>query len=68
LPGLRLLHEGQLNGWRERVSVHLGRRPADSGDHEMTTFYDKLLDALQHTAVGNGESLLLPARAAWDEI
>ena len=30
VPGLRFFHEGQLEGRKARVSMHLGRRPVES--------------------------------------
>ena len=50
LPGMCLLHEGQLSGARERLSVHLGRRRPKPEQVEITAFYGKLLGE----AVGNG--------------
>ena len=66
LPGLRLLHEGQLTGARVRVPVHLRRRPVESPDPVITAIYQHLLGALNGSAVGCGEGRRLEARAAWD--
>ncbi|MDB6032587.1 MAG: Alpha amylase catalytic region [Verrucomicrobiales bacterium] len=61
LPGLRLLHEGQLEGLSKRISVHLGRRPPDDPSHEVVRFYEKLLAFLPTTFVGKGRWRLLEA-------
>ena len=45
LPGARLLHEGQFEGWRVRLPVFLGRRPAEPVDHDLAAFYGRLLQA-----------------------
>lgn len=55
LPGLRLLHEGQLTGARLRASVHLRRRAAELADHKLSQWYENLLLALQNSTVGKGE-------------
>jgi glycosidase len=47
LPGAKLLHEGQFQGRRTRVTVFLARRPEEPFDYDVERFY-KLL--LQRTA------------------
>ena len=42
--GLRFFHEGQLEGRRVHVSMHLGRRPWEPVDDELRAFYGRLLD------------------------
>ena len=64
LPGMRLLHEGQLTGARVRASVHLRRRAAESIDTDLTAFYEALLRALRQFAVGKGEFELIEGTAA----
>jgi hypothetical protein len=46
LPGLRLLHEGQLEGRQVRLPVHLGRRPDEEPLESMEQFYRSLLEVL----------------------
>jgi hypothetical protein len=46
-PGLRFFHEGQLEGRRTHVSMHLGRRPAEPVDAPLRAFYLALLEALR---------------------
>jgi len=65
LPGLRLLHEGQLDGARIRPPVQLARRAAESGDPAVVALYNELLTALRQTPVGRGEGVLLHPRPAW---
>ena len=65
LPGLRLLHEGQLSGARLRVPVQLGRRPGEPLDREIAALYTTLLKTLKSTAVGQGNGILLVPRSAW---
>ena len=66
VPGLRFFHEGQLEGRRIRVSMHLGRRPAEPVDASCEAFYDRLLDVLKRPEVRDGDWRLLDCRPAWD--
>ncbi len=43
LPGAKLFHEGQLEGWRVKLPVQLGRRPAEPVDVNLRAFYHALL-------------------------
>ncbi|HLL75007.1 MAG TPA: alpha-amylase family glycosyl hydrolase [Pyrinomonadaceae bacterium] len=64
LPGLRLLHEGQLEGRRHKLSVHLGRRPDEETDSRLAGHYRRLLAALRHEVFHEGRWRLLEAREA----
>jgi hypothetical protein len=66
VPGLRFFHEGQLEGRRLRVSMHLGRRPTEPADAALIEFYGRLLDCLKSATVRDGEWQLLDCRPAWD--
>ena len=66
LPGLRLLHEGQLEGWRTKLSVHLGRRPQEPTDEGVLSHYRRLLAALSRPVFHDGEWRQVEPRAAWD--
>jgi glycosidase len=67
LPGMRLLHEGQLSGLRVHANVHFAKRGMESADESIPMFYAQLLAALLRTAVGNGEWRLLKPIVAWAE-
>jgi glycosidase len=67
LPGMRLLHEGQLTGARRRVPVQLSRRFAEPKVEEITRMYEQLLTLLPQTSVGQGKADLLKPRSAWPE-
>jgi len=66
LPGMRLLHEGQLTGATIRTPVHLRRRPPAIPQPEVAAFYEKFLTTLKTTAVGKGTAELLKPAQAWD--
>jgi hypothetical protein len=55
LPGLRLFHEGQLDGWRVKLPVQLGRRPAEETLPQVETFYRRLLAALRDPVFHDGD-------------
>lgn len=42
-PGARLVHHGQLAGWRVKMPVQLGRLPGEATDVEVEPFYQALL-------------------------
>jgi glycosidase len=59
LPGLRLVHEGQMEGWKVKLPVHLGRRKAEMPDENLQDFYQHLLDAVRQPVFHDGEWQLL---------
>jgi hypothetical protein len=65
-PGLRFFHQGQLEGARKKVPVHLGRGPREAVDESLREFYDRLLTALQDKVVRTGEWQLLDCQPAWE--
>lgn len=60
-PGLRFLHDGQLEGRKIRVPVQLCRRPQEPVDADLQQFYERLLNALPE-----GECRLLECTPAWE--
>lgn len=65
LPGMRFLHEGQLEGLRKRLPVQLVRRSREPPDGGIAAMYDALLAALRGSAVGRGSPDLLVPGQAW---
>jgi hypothetical protein len=65
-PGLRFFHEGQLQGWPKKISVHLCRGPEQLTDTELQAFYRHLLDALRLDVFRNGAWQLLECNPAWE--
>jgi hypothetical protein len=66
VPGLRFFHEGQLEGRRAKVSMHLGRRPQESEDPAIRAFYWRLCDCLKRPELREGKWQLLDCKPAWD--
>ena len=65
-PGLRFFHQGQLEGKRVRIPVHLGRGPVEAAEPGIAAFYDGLLECLKDPAFRDGHWQLLECRPAWD--
>ena len=65
-PGLRFFHQGQREGKRVRIPVHLGRGPDEATDAGIAAFYDGLLECLKDPAFRDGDWQLLECRPAWD--
>lgn len=59
LPGLRLVHEGQITGNRIKLPVHLGRRQIEPPIEGLETFYRILLANLRDPVFHIGEWRLL---------
>ena len=53
--GLRLFHEGQLEGRKVKLPVFLARRPDEPVDAVLQDFYRRLLGALRLEALHTGE-------------
>jgi hypothetical protein len=66
VPGLRFFHEGQLDGRRVHVSMHLGRRPDEPADTGLRAFYERLLAVLRREEVHSGAWRLSECKPAWD--
>lgn len=66
LPGMCLLHQGQLSGAKLKLPVQLGRAPVEPESAEIKTIYMTLLNALPKTFIGQGAGQLLAPRAAWE--
>lgn len=59
-PGLRFLHQGQLEGFTRHISPHLCRGPAERTDTDLAAWYEKLLELLRDPAVRDGTWSLAP--------
>jgi len=65
VPGMFLVHDGQLDGARVRTPVELGRRPDEPVDAELRAFYDRLLEVIGADAIRRGSPIHLEPRATW---
>jgi glycosidase len=64
-PGLRFFHEGQLEGRRTRVSMHLGRRRPEPADGALQEHYRRLLELLKRPELRDGRWALCDCRQPW---
>lgn len=64
-PGLAFFHEGQLEGRRKHIAVHLCRGPSEPLNIDCRAFYARLLDVRRHPAIATGSWQLLNATPAW---
>ena len=68
VPGMHLVHEGQIEGRRVKIPVQLGRRPAEPSDLLIQAHYKRLLRALSDPVFHEGAwQLLEPQRAGISE-
>ncbi len=65
-PGLRFFHQGQREGKRVRIPIHLGRGPSEPVDAEILSFYGRLIACLKDPAFRDGVWQLLACRASWE--
>ncbi|MCS6988481.1 MAG: alpha-amylase family glycosyl hydrolase [Chloroherpetonaceae bacterium] len=68
MPGMRLVHQGQIEGYSRRLPVQLLRRYDEAGDERIAQFYQRLSHALQNPAITCGNFQLLNARGDQDVI
>jgi hypothetical protein len=54
LPGLRLVHDGQMEGRRIKLPVQLGRRSAEIPEPGLSEFYRRLLGAMKEPVFHEG--------------
>jgi hypothetical protein len=67
VPGMRFFHEGQFEGRRSRVSMHLGRRRVEPLNKDLQQFYMRLLGGLGRPEVRDGHWQLRECRPAWGD-
>ena len=65
VPGMRFFYQGQFEGCKTHVSMHIGRRPVEPIDTELQKFYSRLLEVLKRPEVHDGQWRLCSCRQAW---
>lgn len=55
LPGARLIHEGQMQGYKIKLPVQLGRRQVEEVDPEIREFYLNLINAAPGRKMTSGK-------------
>ena len=66
LPGMRLFHQGQLEGKRLRIPVQLSRAQEEPADQETQAFYDSLLEISNQSLFHDGQWHFLDIQSAGD--
>ncbi len=66
-PGLRFFHQGQLEGYQRRISIHLQRGPDEPTDKILQAFYQKLLNCLKNPILREGYWQLADCYPAWHD-
>jgi hypothetical protein len=64
-PGLRFFHQGQFQGKRVKIPMHLARGPKEPVDERIEQFYCMLLPRLKETVFREGDWRLLECHPAW---
>jgi hypothetical protein len=67
VPGMFLLHEGQMEARSVRVPVQLRRRVAEVANARSMAFYEKLMDVIDHPVFQTGTWRLLSMHPAWND-
>ena len=65
-PGLKFFHRGEFQGWKKKVTPHLGRGPEEVLDPKTAGFYDKLIEIINKPDFQRGAWRLLSCKPAWE--
>jgi len=55
LPGSKLIHEGQMHGYKIQLPIQLGRRESEEENKELFNFYQNLLRITKEKNLDKGE-------------
>ena len=55
LPGARLIHEGQMKGYKIKIPVQLGKRQIEEENQDLHNFYSHLLQIIPGKDLENGD-------------
>jgi hypothetical protein len=67
VPGMALIHDGQIEGRTKKLPVQLTRRPDEEVSERTRAFYRQLLRCLADPALRRGEWHLMTIRPAWHD-
>ncbi len=65
-PGVKLFHDGQIEGRRAPHDARLSRRASEPSDREIQAFHERLLEILARPEAAEGASSIEPIRGAWE--
>jgi hypothetical protein len=64
-PGLKFFYQGQLEGVKARLPVHICRAREETPDHDLVLYYSRLLEILKRPVFREGEWHYLEPLPAW---
>lgn len=67
LPGMRFIHDGQMEGARRFARVQLGRRAEEAVDERIRGLYEGVMVGFAESEVGRGEGRILIPKRAWED-
>jgi glycosidase len=67
IPGMRFFYDGQLDGYRVKTPVQLGRWPDEAVNADVRDVYDRVLSFATQSALHDGTWRLLNVSAASDD-
>jgi len=66
VPGMHFFHEGQFEGYKSKISMHVGRRYIEPVNAEISEFYSKLIKVVSRDVIKNGSMQSCRILPAWD--
>ena len=67
LTGLRLMHEGQREGFHQKLPLFSLRRLEEEPDLDVEAFYDRLLEVIGNPAITRGDFRLIESKGEGSE-
>ncbi len=64
VPGLKMVFDGQFEGKKIRIPVHLKREPLEEVNERSELFYQKLMDFVRHQEFASGDWKLIDVNKA----
>jgi hypothetical protein len=59
LPGMWLIHDGQLRGYTAHAPVQLARLPDEPGVPRIAEMYQRLIETIRHEGAGHGDARII---------
>jgi hypothetical protein len=61
LPGMPMLHDGQIEGRRAFAHIQMNKRKAENPNPELRKYYSRLLECIKTSRIREGKAEVLPA-------
>lgn len=66
LPGMRFYHQGEFEGWRQQLPIQLRIGVDEQVDHEVASFFDRILRITKEDVFHKGKWNVLPVTPEGD--